>query len=310
MTIPVETKLEPEPTLEEMMALTPVNYAIVIPCRNEEKLISDCLDAALNQSIPPSVILVVDDSSTDFTPNILEKWSIQDPRVVPIRINYKRYKNRGYNVSGATRKAYEELFKMELNFDYIMNLDSDTIIPYNYVETLIGEMERNPSLAICSGIADWRKQPIISNNHATNAARLYRASFSKEEMPYPIINAHDTYMEYRAIYMGWEVKTLPLIFKDQRRFKRSLIRWFLSGQFRYRNGLTIRHAFLSALQSLRQTPYIVGSLVGLFSFLVHCLTDSRLKDRDYIEHMQKFNDRDIIDYFKGRFRRMFFGHIK
>ena len=55
--------------------------SVIIPVRNGEKLVSRTLASACAQTYSPLEIVVVDDGSTDQTPEILEKATLQDARV-------------------------------------------------------------------------------------------------------------------------------------------------------------------------------------------------------------------------------------
>ena len=46
--------------------------SIILPARNEERNIRRCVESLLEQSYPNYEVIVVDDGSTDGTPNILE----------------------------------------------------------------------------------------------------------------------------------------------------------------------------------------------------------------------------------------------
>jgi chlorobactene glucosyltransferase len=49
--------------------------SIIIPVRNEEKYISKCLDSLLNQKYPNFEIIVINDSSTDGTWDIIQRYT-------------------------------------------------------------------------------------------------------------------------------------------------------------------------------------------------------------------------------------------
>ncbi|MGI8833912.1 MAG: glycosyltransferase, partial [Nitrososphaeraceae archaeon] len=56
----------------------PPKVSIIIAARNEEKYISKCLDSLLQQDYPNFEIIVIDDSSSDSTCEILQKYQIKN----------------------------------------------------------------------------------------------------------------------------------------------------------------------------------------------------------------------------------------
>jgi len=50
-------------------------YALISPCRNEAKYMRKTLDSVTRQTVPPSLWVVVDDGSTDQTPQILTEYA-------------------------------------------------------------------------------------------------------------------------------------------------------------------------------------------------------------------------------------------
>ena len=49
--------------------------SVIVPARNEEKLISKCLDSLLEQDYENYEIIVIDDSSEDATGEIIKKYA-------------------------------------------------------------------------------------------------------------------------------------------------------------------------------------------------------------------------------------------
>ena len=61
--------------------------SIIVPCRNEEKFISECLNSLLNQDYPKNKIeiLVMNGMSTDSTSKILKKYQKKYPMIKEIK---------------------------------------------------------------------------------------------------------------------------------------------------------------------------------------------------------------------------------
>jgi chlorobactene glucosyltransferase len=60
--------------------------SVILPARNEEKYIAKCLDSLINQSYPNFEIVVINDSSSDRTGEIIQRYHKLNPKVV-IAIN-------------------------------------------------------------------------------------------------------------------------------------------------------------------------------------------------------------------------------
>lgn len=102
---------------------------IIIPAYNAEKYIAQCLESALHQKTRYSyIITVVNDGSTDRTPEIIESYHVK----FPDRIEVIDQENRGF--SGA-RNAALRILKGR----FITLLDSDDVLGNGAVQTLLTE---------------------------------------------------------------------------------------------------------------------------------------------------------------------------
>jgi hypothetical protein len=123
--------------------------ALIAPCRDEAKYMRRTLDAIARQTLPPALLVVVDDGSTDDTPRILEEYKAKIPylRVV-------RRENRGKRAvgPGVIEAFYAGLETVNLHeFEYVCKIDLDLDLPDRYFELLVARMEADPRLGTCSG---------------------------------------------------------------------------------------------------------------------------------------------------------------
>src|SRR5919109_551210 len=63
--------------------------SVILPARNEEKYIAKCLDSLLNQSYPNFEIVAINDSSSDRTDEIIQRYHIINSKVVAINAEPK-----------------------------------------------------------------------------------------------------------------------------------------------------------------------------------------------------------------------------
>jgi len=101
-----------------------MKVSILIPCFNEEKSIEKCVLSCLNQSRKPDQIVVVDDSSTDKTPDILARYRGQ----IKIVRTLKR--------TGKKSSAQEYGLKF-IEGDIFVVTDGDTVLHKNFIKNII-----------------------------------------------------------------------------------------------------------------------------------------------------------------------------
>ncbi|RAP53530.1 MAG: hypothetical protein BZ138_00620 [Methanosphaera sp. rholeuAM270] len=99
--------------------------SVIMPVYNREELIENAIDSVLNQSYKNIELIIIDDKSTDNTPEIIEK--IEDKR---IRIIYNK-ENLGISRS-------RNIGLTESRGKYIMYLDSDNDWEKDYVKATVG----------------------------------------------------------------------------------------------------------------------------------------------------------------------------
>ncbi len=98
--------------------------SVIIPVYNMQQYLKQCIDSVINQTYKNLEIILVDDGSTDDSPNICDEYALKDNR---IKVIHKQ--NSG--VSSA-RNAGLDIAKG----DYIGFVDSDDFISSDMYETL------------------------------------------------------------------------------------------------------------------------------------------------------------------------------
>ena len=58
---------------------------ILMPVFNRERFVNEAIESVVRQDFADFELLIVDDGSTDRTPDILEAWSNREPRIAVIR---------------------------------------------------------------------------------------------------------------------------------------------------------------------------------------------------------------------------------
>ena len=129
----------------------PRRYCLISPCRNEAEFARRTLESVANQSVPPDLWIVVDDGSTDQTPQILADYQKRLPYLKVIRREDRGKRSVGPGVVDAFYCGYSAVEERE--HEYVCKLDFDLELPPRYFEILIQRMEENPRIGTCSGKA-------------------------------------------------------------------------------------------------------------------------------------------------------------
>lgn len=102
--------------------------SIIVPVYNAEKYLPKCIDSLLSQTFKDIEIILINDGSTDSSPEICEKYSIKDQRIIVVS-----KENEG--LAKARQDGIEKA-----HADYISFLDSDDYYEPTFCETMFNRM--------------------------------------------------------------------------------------------------------------------------------------------------------------------------
>ena len=174
-----------------------IKYAVLVIARNEEKTIIPTLKAITEQSLQPIRIIVVNDGSNDGTQDKIKR------RFPDITVLDYPHKHESYihdpKLARTFNYGLDELTVLDL--DYLLIMGADHIIPINYSEFLINNMEKDPNLAITSGTIQGE-----FNTLPRGSGRMIRNSFFRLiGYHYPENYGHETWHLFKAMQLKFKV---------------------------------------------------------------------------------------------------------
>jgi glycosyltransferase involved in cell wall biosynthesis len=187
-----------------------MNYYIVIPAHNEEAFISLTLQSLISQTHLPSKVVVVNDNSTDKTSEIVLAFAKDNPFISLVEKKSSAIHLPGSKVIQAFQKGFETL---DDNYDIIVKLDADLILPNNYFETIVKHFEENPTTGMAGGFAyiekngDWILENLTDKDHIRGAFKAYRKACFKQMGGLKAAMGWDTVDELLSKFYGWKVIT-------------------------------------------------------------------------------------------------------
>jgi glycosyltransferase involved in cell wall biosynthesis len=187
-----------------------LNYYIVIPAHNEANFISLTLDSIIHQTVLPKQVVVVNDNSTDNTTNIIKEYSKKYSFIGIINNPSENKHLPGSKVIKAFYKGYETL---DSNYDFIVKLDADIILPKNYFETIINHFNTDEKIGMAGGFAyikkneSWVLENLTNKDHIRGAFKTYRKECFLDIGKLKPSMGWDTVDELLAQYHNWNIKT-------------------------------------------------------------------------------------------------------
>nr|WP_315183993.1 glycosyltransferase family 2 protein [uncultured Flavobacterium sp.] len=187
-----------------------MNYYIVIPAYNEEAFISLTLQSLMSQTVLPKKVVVVNDNSTDKTAEIVLAFAKENPFITLVNKTSSAIHLPGSKVIQAFHKGFETL---DNEYDIIVKLDGDLILPTNYFETILNIFKSDSKIGMAGGFAyvekngEWILENLTDKDHIRGAFKAYRKECFLQIGNLKPAMGWDTVDELLSKFYGWKVVT-------------------------------------------------------------------------------------------------------
>ncbi len=188
-----------------------MRYYIIIPAHNEAGFIEQTLHSLSTQTLAPAKIIIVNDNSTDGTERIIDSFSDRNPAITKLSTQSSTEHLPGSKVINAFNKG---LSSLDSNYDFIVKLDADIILPANYFEQIAAIFSKNPDVGIAGGFAyeqdangDWKLNHPMNKNHVRGAFKAYTRLCFDAIGGLKNAIGWDTVDELLAQYHGYKIYT-------------------------------------------------------------------------------------------------------
>jgi len=294
-------------------------YIIITPCKNEEKNLPVLVRSLAKQSVTPGLWIILNDGSTDRTPEIIHdaknkyKW-IENIYLKKgsrdLTIHITEVINTGLNFA----KNFCEYH--DLRYDFIVFLDADMVIEdAEFFEKLIIEFDKDENLGIASGnihyidISGNLYNPPSRSDTISGGEMMCRREYIEEIGGVPVSYAWDSVMRVKAILNGWKIKRFNGINIIHTRYTGS---WeglkkgyYIKGTSEYYLDMNPFIVFAKGLIYCLKKPYF---LLGFAFLLGYFNSWIRRKEKTTDQEIRKYyyyqKPREIWQYyFNNKFRR-------
>ena len=271
--------------------MTGRRYCLITPCRDEARYARRTLESVANQSTPPTLWIIVDDGSTDETPQILAEYAARYSFIKVLTRANRGDRKLGGGVIDAFYSGYDSADAGQ--FDYVCKLDLDLELPPRYFEALMVRMEAEPRIGTASGKpyfpAPGRERPLaqlplldtagfvsemLGDENSVGMVKFYRTQCFRQiggftrELMWDGIDGH------RCRQLGWMAISWDdpeLRFIHLRPMGTSHKNWWTGRQRhgfgQYFMGTSPVYMLASALYRASRPPRLVGGAAMLYGYL-------------------------------------------
>lgn len=180
-----------------MTATTLPRVSVVLPVRNGMPFLAESLESILGQSAPDFELIVVDDGSTDGTPECLISYA--DPRIKVLR------------TEGRGLVAALNLGIKQGRGTFIARMDADDIAAVDRFACQLRRFEENPRVGVVFTGAElidahgrrmgWNREPIVSQEHVREGLTVQRVM---EPLLHPSVMVRRSVVEAAGGYRPYE----------------------------------------------------------------------------------------------------------
>ncbi|WP_417445168.1 glycosyltransferase family 2 protein [Joostella sp.] len=188
-----------------------MEYYVVIPAHNEEAFIALTLNSLTQQTLLPKKVIVVNDNSSDTTENIIDSFTAEYNFIEKLNLVSSSEHMPGSKVVNAFNKGLE---KLDDNYDFIVKLDADLILPENYFKTIATIFQEDNKIGIAGGFVyekneteEWTLNHPMDKNHVRGAFKAYTKACFKAIGGLKTAMGWDTVDELLCKYHGFSTQT-------------------------------------------------------------------------------------------------------
>jgi cellulose synthase/poly-beta-1,6-N-acetylglucosamine synthase-like glycosyltransferase len=185
--------------------------SVIIPARNEEKNIFDCLHSIVSQTYPKHLfeVIVIDDHSTDMTAKIIQSFSDKNVRLLSLKDytdneNLNSYKKKALEI--AISKATGEL---------IVTTDADCIAPQEWLQTIVTFYEKYHPVFIAAPVTYF-----VPAKEEVFWAKLLKIFQSLDFMTLQGITGASVYKKFHSMCNGANLAYEKKVFYEVDGFKK------------------------------------------------------------------------------------------
>jgi glycosyltransferase involved in cell wall biosynthesis len=282
-------------------------YIMIMPVKDEEKIICDVIESIINQTVKPVIWLIIDDGSTDSSPKIIQQYVSKYEWIKTIRLP-PHPRDIIFHISYVYKSGFDFIIKYceenKIEYNFIASIDSDTVLEPEYFEKILNKFETNNKLGIASGglyheIKGKLKLSTTVENFPSGTGRVWSKKCFFDTDGFSLEPSADSISNVKATLRGWDIQRFNEIQMVEKRLTSSAEGLWKGNKY---NGYMAYYlnknpllVLLSAFQRTLRKPYYPG-IAFLLGYIVSSIKrEERIKDREIREYFWNYR---LIEYRK------------
>jgi poly-beta-1,6-N-acetyl-D-glucosamine synthase len=249
-----------------------MHVVAIVPFLNEERFLPSFLESIEGQARRPDRLLLVDDGSTDGSARIAADFAARHDWATALR-RPVRDEESDRLARAAELVAFQwALDSVDEGWDVVAKLDGDLSLTPRTVETIVGELERDPGLGLAgSYLSEVGGDGVLGRlkirpEHVHGATKFYRRQCYEAISPIAPILGWDMIDEVKATMNGWRTQSFAMPDGDPLHMRlrgghsgllRGFRRW---GEGAWAMGEHPLHVLLHGFQRMSDPPKGIGGL--------------------------------------------------
>jgi len=263
------------------------------------------LESVTSQSVPPALWVIVDDGSTDETPEILRNWASRFDYIRIVTRADRGTRKVGPGVIDAFYAGYDTIAPND--FDFICKLDLDLDLPPRYFEILIDKMGADARLGTCSGkpymlLNGKLVSEKCGDENSVGMTKFYRVECFEQIGGFVHQVMWDGIDGHRCRMLGWVAASYdePELRFIHLRPMGSSHKGLVTGRLRhgfgqYFMGTSLTYMTASAVFRMMRPPLIIGGMAMWWGYVKSMLARApRYGDEEFRRFLRRYHWRCLL----------------